>query len=192
MVYIKSSYAALQAVMNQNNYVVLDTETTGINNSAQIVQLAILAHDGTVVMDTLLKPTIPIPPDATAIHRISNADVQHAPTMAEASVQERFISAIQGRDVIIYNADYDLRLLRQSLAAYGDQLSWESSAQSWACAMLAYAEFRGEQGRRPGEWRWHSLGKACSQQKIVVENAHNALGDCQMTLALLKKFAGQP
>ena len=36
---------------------------------------------------------------------------------------------------------------------------------------------------------WHKLGEAASYEKIQVKDAHTALGDVRMTLALIQKMA---
>jgi len=53
--------------------------------------------------------------------------------------------------------------------------------------MRQYAGFYGQPGSRG--YRWQSLSKACTQQKIPVVAAHDALGDCRLTLALLQAMA---
>jgi len=47
-----------------------------------------------------------------------------------------------------------------------------------------------------GDWNdyrmsyaWQKLTLACQQQAIPVVGAHGAVGDCQMTLALIRKMA---
>ncbi|MFB6287159.1 MAG: 3'-5' exonuclease, partial [Candidatus Bipolaricaulia bacterium] len=39
----------------------LDTETTGIDERAEICEIAVVAADGTSLVDTLVRPTGPIP-----------------------------------------------------------------------------------------------------------------------------------
>lgn len=55
-----------------SNYIILDTETTGLDNTAEIVEISVINDQGEVLLDTLIKPTKPIPGDATAIHGITN------------------------------------------------------------------------------------------------------------------------
>jgi DNA polymerase-3 subunit epsilon len=176
----------LQKAVRQNNFVVLDTETTGLDRRAQVCQVAIIDGEGKTLVDRLVKPTRPIPLDATRIHGITNAHVADAPGFGEVAPQ--IVSAISGRAVIIYNATFDLAMLRQSAEAVDVQIDWPGLA-SYVCAMQAYAQHWGvwDAGRR--SYRWQSLSAACSQQTIPVKNAHNALGDCLLTLALIKKIS---
>jgi DNA polymerase III subunit epsilon len=172
------------------NPLYLDTETTGLDNFAQIVQIAILGDDGQALLDTFVRPTVPIPPAATAIHGIRDADVAGAPTLNE--LWPKLGELLVGRTVIIYNADYDLRLLRQSAAArrFGIPAVLESGVD-WKCAMLLYADYKAEWDEFRGNNRWHRLEAACMQMRVdrAGIQAHAAAGDCELTRRLIHKLA---
>ena len=57
------------------------------------------------------------------------------------------------------------------------------------CAMLSYSEKAKRWDDYHKGWGWWKLGDACKNEGIEVENAHDALSDCLMTLALCKKMA---
>ena len=57
------------------------------------------------------------------------------------------------------------------------------------CAMQAYAELHGEWSEEKGRYRWQKLSTAAQQQGVKVENAHRALGDCLMTLGVVRAMA---
>jgi DNA polymerase III epsilon subunit-like protein len=185
---MSTALTRIKEIVPGGNFVVLDTETTGIDYRAEIVQIGIVGSDGATLMNCLLKPSMPIPPEATAIHGITNAMVADAPRLADVAEQVRDV--IAGRVVIVYNAEYDVRLLVQTSRMQGLATDWRSIPARWICAMLAYAEHRGEPGRRYGEFRWHKLGDAARHEHIEVTGAHDAIGDCLTTLALVKRLAG--
>lgn len=175
-------------VLLKEGFVVLDTETTGLNKGRddEPVQIAIIDQAGTVMLDTLLKPSFPIPADATRIHGITDEMVKDAPTFAD--IQERFIEAIRGKRVVIYNASYDQAIIVN--ATKPADPFWVH-ASGTTCAMAMYAQFYGEWNDYRGSYKWQSLVNACSQQGIEVGPvpAHSALGDCLRTLALIRKMA---
>ncbi len=174
-------------VVKRGNYLVLDTETTGLNEAAEICQIAIIDDTGAPLLDTLVKPTRSIPADATAIHKINDAMVVQAPSWRD--VFPVAASLLFQREVIIYNAAYDCRLMHQSTAALGVDLPLDGMAR-FHCAMYAFAEVYGDWNYRYETWKWKPLATACYYYNLPVDNAHSALGDCLMTLAVCKKMAG--
>lgn len=165
-------------------FVVLDTETTGLGSDAEIVSIGIVDSDGTVLVDSLIKPQQPIPADATRIHGITDADVAEAPTWPE--IRDKVMAAIEGKTLVIYNAGYDTRIL----TAVDKRHSFEGTDWSVraACAMEWYAEVFGDWNDYRQSFRWQKLTNAMQQQGLPVVDAHHALGDAQMTLALISKL----
>lgn len=156
----------------------LDTETTGLGPTAEVVDLAVVGHDGRVLLETLVRPLDPIPPDATAIHGLRDADVAIAP--AWPAVHDALCRLLAGRPVVVYNAAFDRRLVAQSGARYGLVLP----EVRWECAMLAYAEFRGEPGGRGGRCRWHKLEQA-ARAFGAAPGGHRAAADALACRAVL-------
>ena len=99
-----------------SNPLILDTETTGLGSDAEIVEISMVDAQGKIVMDTLVKPSKPIPADATRIHGITNEMVANSPTWPE--LYDEFAQLVKDRMVIIYNADYDVRIIDQTCKAY--------------------------------------------------------------------------
>ena len=107
-------------LLQRKDWVILDTETTGTLEYDEIVQVAILSSDGKTLMDTLVQPTQPIPFDATAIHGITNDDVEDAPQFPE--VYEKIKEIIHEKRLVIYNSQFDVRLIQQSLAKHNQNV----------------------------------------------------------------------
>lgn len=178
-----SSLAALRAVVALENFVILDTETTGLNDG-EICQIAIIDHQGKTLLDQLVKPTRPIPFDAQRIHGIGNDQVKDAPGWGD--VAPRVKDLLTGKDVIVYNAVYDRKMMHKSAEYAGiEKIDWKTLSP-WYCAMEAYAEFYGEWNDYRQSFRWQKLSFAAQQCGVEVKNAHNALGDCLMTLGVVR------
>jgi DNA polymerase-3 subunit epsilon len=168
------------------NPVFLDTETTGLGNEDEIVECSVVDTDGASLFDQLIRPTRPIPPDATAIHGITNADVQAARPWPVVWPEIR--SVLFGRLVVIYNQDFDLRMLQQTHARY--KLPWKDRLNTVDLLKL-YAEYRGEWDPRRRSYRYQSLDAAGRQCGLALPNAHRSSADCQLTRAVLLYVAGQ-
>lgn len=172
-------------VLADRDALILDTETTGLDQRAQVIQLAILDTSSDVKMDRLLKPTVSIECDAERVHGLTMEMVEDAPTIVD--VYEELTELLMGASrVVIYNASYDVRLINQSFAAYKHPWSIGSAfvRDKIECAMLRYAEWFGEwmgrsTGSPTGSYRWQKLPGG----------DHTALGDCRATLGVLWKMA---
>lgn len=162
---------------------VLDTETTGLGDDAEVVEISVIDAGGQVLLDTLVRPTGPIPAEASAIHGITDAEVAIAPTWAE--IHEQLSELVAGRLVIAYGADFDMRLIEQTAARHG--LEWQRP--STGCAMQLYAQYNGEWSDRRSTWRWLKLGVAAEACGIDPAGAHRALADCRMALCVIQAMS---
>ena len=170
---------------------VFDTETTGLGNSDEIVQIAVITVEGEPLLDTLVRPTRPIPAQVIRIHGITDADVRLAPTGAEVCAELARI--LDGRLVCSYSAPFDSRLLEQTAAA------WQAPAASFRaeCVMRLYADYAAqwdarwaaERGSR-GANRWFNLGMAARQCGLGPFREHHALSDARITAQILRHVAG--
>ena len=59
---------------------VIDVETTGLDATRdRLVECAVVSTDGKVLLNTRVNPEQPIPPEASAVHHLTEADVRKAP-----------------------------------------------------------------------------------------------------------------
>ena len=182
-----SAIAIAQAALARRP-VYLDTETTGLEPTSEIIEIAVLDPDGQPLVDTLIRPTALIPADATRVHGITNAMTAGAPTWAEAWPQ--VAAALQGRLVAIYNMDYDRRLMRQSHRQSG--LRWAAPKAEYLCIMETYAQFHGQWNPRRGSYRLQRLEDAGRQCGLSLPNSHRARADAALARAVLEYMAHSP
>lgn len=175
----------------KSNVVILDTETTGLGTEAEVIEVSIIDGNGKVLLDTLVKPVKSVPINATKIHGIDDSMLKNANTWPE--IKEQFEQVIKGKTLLIYNADYDVRLLKQTYEQYGLSTKALNQAVSNAeCVMLNYAEYYGEWDDYRDNWKWQKLTNAAKQCRIGITGAHRALADVQMTLGVIKHMAENP
>ncbi|MFJ2110783.1 exonuclease domain-containing protein [Streptomyces sp. NPDC087850] len=190
---------ARRVVAAPHEYAVLDTETTGLESDAAVVEISITDGAGTVLLDTLVHPGRPIPEQATAIHGISDDDVREAPSFG--AILPQITAALRGRRVIIYQQQFDTGVLAYELERYHQThaptlpgadahsgagrhpaaVEWMDAQQWELCAMLAYAVHVGEWSDYWDGWSWHKL-----------HGGHRALGDCRAVVERIKEMAESP
>lgn len=178
-----------KALLTRDDWIILDTETTGLDGGAEICQIAIIDKAGTALLDTLVQPTRPIPLAAMRIHGITNERVNGAPRIQHLLADLLRLCAL--KQIIIYNASYDTRVLRQSLEYAGvSQDRWVIAAPTpsgrellgasgFACAMHWYSQWVGDWNDFHGNYRWQKLPGG----------DHTALGDARATLRVIERMA---
>lgn len=167
----------------------LDTETTGLDEDAEVCDIAVIDYDGVVLFETLVKPLNGIPPEATEIHGIRNEMVEDAPAFDD--IAGRLLDVLRGRQLLIYNANFDLRIMKQS-TAYPDRFTlWKSEPFSASCVMHLYARFFGDFNDYHRSYRWQSLANAAAQCGIELpHNLHRARCDAKLTRQIVMYIAG--
>lgn len=100
-------------------YIVLDTETTGleVNQGHRVIELgAVLLNDRKKTEEhfhSYLNPSRLIDEEATKVHGIINSDLEDKPFFDE--IAEEFINFVEGSTLVIHNAPFDLGFLNNEL-----------------------------------------------------------------------------
>ena len=168
---------------NKNDWVILDTETTGLDSTDEIIQISIINGAGEpLISNQLISPSCPISAGARAVHGISIEMLDGAPSFVD--VMPDIQGALYGKTLVIYNASYDLRMITQSLVGSGCNIIYPElisrlGFEDVGCAMEQYAAWVGEWNDYRGSFKWQRLPAG----------DHSSLGDCLSTLALIRKMA---
>ena len=160
------------------------------------VQIGIVDRAGLTLLDTYVKPHKPIPAGATQVHGITDEMVATAPTILE--LESEIFMALHGRAVLIYNAEYDARILRQSFLysgarEYGDPyrlpINHFVHIDTFKCVMEWFAQFYGDWNDYRQNYKWQKLSIAALVLGVQISNAHSAIGDALMTLGVVSGMA---
>lgn len=152
----------------------LDTETTGLDESSEVIQLGVIDGCGNVLIDTLIQCQGDVSKDASYIHGITKEDLHEAPYWPE--VHWKLLDVLGKADkVYIYNSEFDLKLLRQTADLY----KLEVPEIKAVCIMNWYAN-RFNNGYR------RKLLDACDDIFVDTRDItpHTAIGDCELTRRL--------
>ena len=163
------------------NTLILDVETTGMlkdDPNTEIVSLSLINMKGQVVLSSLVNPGRPIPLVVQKIHGIEDRDVQSA--MPWTVIGDLLTCVMANKHVVAFNANFDIHLVVHLCGKYGIPLP----EFDVSCAMEYYAQFVGEWSKTKSDYKWQRL------PKLAYGQAHDSLVDCQSTLLLLKKMAG--
>lgn len=156
--------------------VILDTETTGVDKDIdRIVQIAVIRVEANGSEDSvcwLLNPGVPIPPEATAIHGITDGAVSGAREFSDRYPE--LMAWLKGADFCAYNAPFDLGMLEAE------------------CKRARLPVYKPERIIDPlviyrAEVPHTLVGALMTYTSQAHLDAHDALGDCKATLQVLRK-----
>lgn len=163
-----------------------DCETTGRDPlTARLISAAFVTSDGRR-HDFLVNPGVPIPPETTAVHGITDEHVQaHGGDPVEALEQiAQLLAAHLAAELplVVFNAPYDLTLLEVELERHGlrplaarvgriepviDPLVIDKAVDRW------------RKGKR-------NLESQCAHYGVVIEGAHDAAVDAIAAMQVAK------
>lgn len=163
------------------NVIVIDTETTGLNDEKdEVLSLAVLSGNGDVLFNDLIKPRHRKSwPKATEIHGIKWKDVKDKATLED--LEDTLRPIFDNADLIIgYNVPFDISMLQVSGAKIGWNVRKDEMTPLFD-VMREYAEVHGPWSEWQGRNRWVKLSQ-CAKHYGYKFKAHNALEDCKATL----------
>lgn len=165
-------------VAEQPTFAVIDVETTGLSPTAcRVLELAVVLTDpnGSPVWEwsSRFNPQGPVGP--THIHGITDADVAHAPLLADHLTY--LADLLGGRVLVAHNAEFDLAFL----AAEYHRAGWDMPEVPRICTMQAGRVYLPDLPR-------HRLGDCCDACGVPHTEVHSALGDARATAAMLATY----
>ncbi len=165
----------LQADLSALEFVVFDTETTGLNLSGgdKVVSISgVRIRRGRIqnadIFHSLINPGRSIPPESTQFHHIEDHMVTDAPTIGQ--VYPRFIEFVGDSILVAHNAAFDKKCLEMAAAEAGLPMADNTILDT---LFLSYAIHEGTEG--------HSLDAIAERMGITIEGRHTSLGDARAT-----------
>lgn len=166
--------------ITQRRYVVIDTETTGLDpDTDRVVEIALVTVNNGEITDAFrsyVKPGIPIPPEASAVHGITDEDVEDAPTLTELLPQINTICD-QAELLVAHNASFDRSML-------------PCLSQPWLDTLRLAKRIYPDLPKHNNQYLRYALKIACPE--VVDLPPHRALADAYVTSHLLLHLLEQP
>ncbi|MCC5938112.1 MAG: GIY-YIG nuclease family protein [Lunatimonas sp.] len=155
-------------------YAIVDIETTGgFSADNRIIEIAVVIHDGSGIVDeyqTLVNPNRMLPGFITGLTGISSEMLEGAPAFSE--IAEELFALLEGKVFVAHNVNFDYNFVKAAFALEG---------MAYHPALLCTVRL----SRRifPG-YRSYSLGTLCDQRGIQIRGRHRAMGDAYATALL--------
>jgi DNA polymerase-3 subunit epsilon len=166
-------------------------ETTGRDASSdRIIEIGVVIGRAGVIearFGWLIHPGRPIPPESSAIHGITDADVAGKPAFAEIATE--ILACLKGAIPAAYNAVFDRSFVLAELERAGVRPPDPPPAMrrevDWIDPLTFAREvYKNEDSR--------ALGEMAARLGISLENAHRATDDAAAALQVLYALAKDP
>lgn len=166
--------------MIDENFVIFDTETTGVGPEDEIVELGIIDCRGNVLYDGMFKPSQKMNPAASKVSGITDEMLEDEPLFKDEF--RKIVWLLDADGVIAFNEAFDERMFYQTAQKYGlDTSLLDRIFEKAYCAEQLYDRYIGYDKTK--------LELACQLEGIEMVQTHRATDDCIMTLELMKKVA---
>src|SRR5215208_7114380 len=165
-----------RSLLLKGDFVVLDSETTGLGNPIDFVEVGVLSARGEPLFDSLIKPSCRVEPGASRVHGHTTQSLSGERCFVE--VYPDLLEVLWAKRVIVYNASYDRRVWDAAVGRLGARAALAGELAPWECAMRAFAAYVGQRSKRGG-----------SKNQKLVGGDHTAIGDARATLRLIERMA---
>ena len=164
-----------RSLLSGEEFAVLDSETTGLGNPIDFVEVGVLSSRGEPLFDSLIEPSCPVDPRASRVHGHTAKSLAGERRFFE--VYPDLLDVLWAKRVVVYNASYDRRVWDAAVRGLGARSALAGELAPWECAMRAFAAYVGERSKRGGY--------KC--QKLSGGD-HTSIGD-RATLRLIERMA---
>jgi DNA polymerase III epsilon subunit family exonuclease len=156
----------------------IDVETTGLSpRAARVCEIAAVSFRGAdrvAALSELVNPGVPIPPEVSKIHGITDAMVRDRPPFAKFAWA--LADLLENSVIVAHNAEFDLDFLREEFKRVGLKFPKRHVVDTLFIART--------------HWKFKSnrLGNIAAELNFSNEGWHRALADVEMTRRIFEHF----
>ena len=185
------TFSNITAKGKYDNFVVFDTETTGLSASKdKIIEIGAVRFENgkpTAVFETLINPEMPVPADASSVNHITDEMLTNAPTISQ--VLPAFDLFVGNSPVVAHNLAFDLKFIHRAGSTLVDTKRKYYCTYEQSKRMLKGPTYRnGEITDKPYEVYDHKLETLCDYYGIYQSGKHRAAADAIATGKLFLKL----
>lgn len=159
--------------LKKNNWIIANVKAA-VSNDTEIAEIAIVNHQGIVLIDTFVKLTTFVPNNVTQVYDVGNEIAINLLSFSEVYLQ--IVEAIEGKQILVYDLPFTTQVLNSSCRLHG--LPILKLTKCAYCLMDRYAQWKGD---------WNYVSESYRSYPLSVN--HRALDNCLIMLEKLKSMA---
>ena len=164
--------------LDRDDILILDTETTGFDRTAEIIEIVMMDTTGLVHLSELTMPVAGIARSASDVHGLTIDELLWQDAVDWPAIHDLVAGVLDDASVVIaWNASFDRRMLHQTATRHKKLLP----AIQWVDMLSIYRALR--LGGR------HRLQDAVEREGIMARVQHRAEADCQAVLDVMRMVA---
>lgn len=161
------------------DFVIIDTETTGISRDDEIIEFAVVDIYGEVLYESTFNPMVIINPSAAMVNGLTNESLTDSPLFKDE--WQKIKKAIGNKRLLGHNLSFDKRLTAQTLERYGiDPQESNDLFKGYYDSMRI--------AKKHIDAKSYSLENLAHMVGITRAESHRAADDCIMTLEFLNRL----
>lgn len=161
-----------------DNFLIIDTETTGNSHQDEVVEIGIVDMQGNVVYESYFMPEVRFKQSASAVNHLNKAVLKQKGALQFEDEWPKIVNILKGHVILGHNLAYDKRMIVDTCKRYGldddealhlfdGYYDSKKIAQKWMIA--------------PN----YKLDDLSTMLGITWAETHDATDDCKMTLQFL-------
>lgn len=160
-------------IENNDEYLLFDTETTGLNEDDEIIEMGAVSLRGEVLISNRFCPTKEVSPGAMKCNHLSKEILKDEPCFKDKWPE--LLKIFEGKKIIAHNGDFDKRILGQTLRRYGFE---DISEEIFKDSIDTLPIFKSIPDRKKNSLDFiaHEFGILMSDES----EKHSAVDDCKL------------
>ncbi len=165
-------------LLKNDTFICIDCETTGLDaEKDSIIEVAAAIFQGDLILEsyeTLIDPEIPIPPESTEIHHITDDMIKGKPKIQE--ILPDFLSLIGKKIIVGHGIPFDISFLSNQAKKFSIPCNLDT--QNYLDTLRL--------ARLYGDSPINSLEKLREHFNIAAEGAHRAMNDVLVNIEVFR------
>lgn len=163
--------------LNNTDYLILDTETTGLQKDDEVIELAIIDFTGKEIYHSMYEPQKDVHWAASKVSKLTKKKLIGSPKFMDE--WSRIVELIDNKKLIAHNATFDYQLIKQTLERYDlDKNDADKIFVGYIDSMDLAKKYISSSN--------YKLETLCEKLGIEDEQKHRATYDCLMVLEMLR------